>query len=366
MSAREIPNFVLADAEHLPFKDESFSVAFSSHTIEHVGNPLLMLREMCRVAKRKAILRCPHRRGSAARMPYHVNYFDEEWFKKASDLLGYKSRQFVTSYDYPISSRIKRIVPDRLQTTLPWRGLKHFERTRLNTWTKIPYEIEAWIKKESNHIDSDGVRFVVVYNNPRVFEKCFASSPYVPAKTATAYHNVSNEPLPRFFNKIIQQHLQENTWFAFCHQDFILKEDLSARLKGREAEAVYGPIGTSFAEPGFSGMIVQRNRIPIGRELKEDALVQALDEMCLVAHSTIFRQGLSFDEKFGFHFYGADLCMQAYILGFDIIAIQLKCLHKSRTMKGDITSPEFLQSLDLFRKKWKHFLPIRTTTGLVE
>jgi len=45
---------------HLPFKDESFNAVFSSHTIEHVQNPLLMLREMCRVANEKIVVRCMH------------------------------------------------------------------------------------------------------------------------------------------------------------------------------------------------------------------------------------------------------------------------------------------------------------------
>jgi SAM-dependent methyltransferase len=365
MSAREIPNFVLADAEHLPFKDESFEVAFSSHTMEHVRNPLLMLREMCRVAKRRAIVRVPHRRGSGARMPHHINYLDEQWFKEASEFLGYKGRQLVTYYDYPISSKISKIVPRELQTTLPWKGLQHFERTRLNMRTKIPFEIEARINKESPRVDSGNVRFVVVYNIPEIFERCFASSPYVSGKIVSAFYNENNEPLPTFFNKTVQEHLQENIWFVFCHQDFILKEDLTARLRGKDVEALYGPIGLTFADPRLLGMIIQANGAPIGMQLKEDTLMQTLDEMCLVAHSTVFRQGLAFDEKLGFHFYGADLCMQAYRLGFDVFAMQLNCRHQNRTLTGDLSSSEYHTSLRLFREKWKQFLPIRTTTKLV-
>jgi hypothetical protein len=48
MAPKKIANFIVADAMHLPIKDKSFNVAISSHTIEHVQEPLLMLKEMCR------------------------------------------------------------------------------------------------------------------------------------------------------------------------------------------------------------------------------------------------------------------------------------------------------------------------------
>lgn len=365
MSPQKIENFIVADAMHLPFKDESFNVVFSSNTIEHVQNPLLMLQEMCRVANRKVIVRYPHRKGSGAVMPYHLNYFDEDWFKKASEIIGFKSNQFVASYDYPISSILKKICPNKMQTTLPWRALRHFERVKLNDKIQIPFEMDVWLRKRPNLTDSGEVKFVVIYNKPKIFRNCFASSPYVQSESVTAHHNINNEPLPKVFNKIVQKHLQENIWFVFCHQDFILQEDLRRRLKGKEVEAIYGPIGIRLAENRFSGMIVQTNGAPIGCKLKEDTPVQTLDEMCLIAHSEVFRQGLSFDERFRFHFYGADFCMQAYTIGLDVLAMQLKCQHKSRTIHGDITSPEYLSSLDLFREKWKQFLPIRTTIKLI-
>ena len=138
MSPQKIKNFIVSDAMHLPFKNESFEVVFSSHTIEHVQNPFLMLREMCRVAKRKAIIRCPHRRGSGAKMPHHFNYFDENWFKKTSDILGFRSNQFITAYDYPISSKLDKVCPNRLQRTLPWRALRRFERSKFMEKIQIP------------------------------------------------------------------------------------------------------------------------------------------------------------------------------------------------------------------------------------
>lgn len=43
--------FVLADAEHLPFADNSFSVVLSSETIEHLPSPLGSIDEMARITQ---------------------------------------------------------------------------------------------------------------------------------------------------------------------------------------------------------------------------------------------------------------------------------------------------------------------------
>jgi ubiquinone/menaquinone biosynthesis C-methylase UbiE len=365
MSPKNIPNFVIAEASHLPFKTEAFNVVFSSHTIEHVNQPFAMLREMCRVAKRKAIVRCPHRRGSGAVMPHHLNYFDATWFKQASDLLGFKNSQFITAYEYPISSKLEKTRLRRMQRTIPWRVLNRVERNILMPRIHVPWEVEAWVNKYSTPTQNSAVHFVVVYNIPEIFESCFSSSPYVSFENTTAVHNINNEPLPKIYNQAIKQHLDEDVWFAFCHQDFVLMESLQDRLRGKDAETVYGPIGARPGAKSLIGRVRQRDGTYIGCQLDEDTPVQTLDEMCLIVHSSVFRKGLSFDEQFGFHFYGADLCMQSYLLGFDVNVMPLKCHHKSRTIHGDISSIEYLLSKRFLGEKWKKFLPVRTSTTLV-
>lgn len=77
---RDIENFVLASAEHLPFKDAAFPLVVSYHTIEHVEKPVKMLRELIRVSNSTVEIKCPHRlRGKSL---YHRNYFNITWFKK--------------------------------------------------------------------------------------------------------------------------------------------------------------------------------------------------------------------------------------------------------------------------------------------
>ena len=189
----------------------------------------------------------------------------------------------------------------------------------------------------------------------RFLGKCFSSSPFVSPDRVIAYYNVKNEPLPKFYNETVRKHLAEETWFIFCHQDFVLREDLRLRLKEKDTEAVYGPIGVRLAVEPFLGEIVQANNEPIGTPLIKDTVVQTLDAQCLIAHASVFRQGLWFDERFRFHFYDADFCMSAYTKGFDVLATQINCQHKSRTLTGDVNSPDYLASLADFKEKWKSF-----------
>jgi hypothetical protein len=324
-----------------------------------------MLREMWRVAKRKVIIRYSHRRGNWTKKSRQMNYLDENWFKQTSNLLGFKIVQFATTYEGLFSSRLKKIFPRVFQSTLLWKALRRFEISRLGEKFMIPLEMEVWARKSFHPADSVKVKFIVVYNIPEVFRRCFSSSSYVSPDDVVAYHNTGKESIPKFFNKVIQKYLQENVWFVFCHQDFILKEDLKPRLKDKDTGTIYGPIGTRPGENRFFfGMLLQTDGTPIGRELKENTPVQTLDEMCLIVHSEAFRQGLWFDERFRLHFYGADLCLQAYQSGFDVVAMQLACQHKSRTFRGDLTAPEYLSARKIFGEKWKPFLPVKTTSAV--
>ena len=59
--------------------------------------------------------------------------------------------------------------------------------------------------------------------------------------------------------------------------------------------------------------------------------IQTLDEICIMAHSYVFREGLSFDERFSFDLYGADFCMQGYAKGFDVLITTLNCQYSTLT-----------------------------------
>ena len=149
MNPRLASNFVVADAAFLPFRDECFDVAFSSHAIEHVKDPFRMLSELLRVSKKEVVVRCPHRRGSGAKRPHHVNYLDEDWFRWSLTKLGYSAKFFITILDYPVTSRLALICPRNLQflfgRNILYRVVGKVEKKLF----KVPFEFEIQVSKSS-------------------------------------------------------------------------------------------------------------------------------------------------------------------------------------------------------------------------
>lgn len=82
LNVSAVSNFVLADACHLPFKSKSFEIVNCSHVIEHVSDPISLIKELIRVAKRKVVIKCPHRFSSQAKLPSHIHFFHNQWFHR--------------------------------------------------------------------------------------------------------------------------------------------------------------------------------------------------------------------------------------------------------------------------------------------
>lgn len=72
----KVPNFIRADALHLPFVDESFDTVFCSHVFEHIWESQAVLREFLRVTRRRIVLITPNMfyRG-AHQDPSHKTYW---------------------------------------------------------------------------------------------------------------------------------------------------------------------------------------------------------------------------------------------------------------------------------------------------
>jgi SAM-dependent methyltransferase len=166
----------------------------------------------------------------------------------------------------------------------------------------------------------------------------------------------------------------KHRWVVCVHQDVYLPEGWDRVLATRlaEAEARLGSIGVAgVIGAAHDGPLAPHAVSPlVGRVLDRDrvvqgpgplpALAETLDELVLVlSHGTSLR----FDPTLGFHFYGADLSLQARDRGLATVAVEALCFHNQR---GVDLPPDFRTSGGAFARKWRDQLPIRTTCAVVD
>jgi len=110
LDVKNIPNFVCADACYLPFKDNVFDEAFSSHTLEHTDGEK-MFREMVRVSSRKVQVVCPNQFGFKKKeKALHICVINKKWFVRAAQKHGVFVIQLIYSDFIYFPHRFLRLV----------------------------------------------------------------------------------------------------------------------------------------------------------------------------------------------------------------------------------------------------------------
>lgn len=71
--------FKTGNIENLPFKDKSFDVVITTHTLEHVKNLDLSVSEIERVAKERVIIVVPRQRPYKYTFSLHTQFFPYKW-----------------------------------------------------------------------------------------------------------------------------------------------------------------------------------------------------------------------------------------------------------------------------------------------
>jgi Glycosyltransferase like family len=169
----------------------------------------------------------------------------------------------------------------------------------------------------------------------------------------------------------------QHEWLICVHQDVYLPDQWDQHLvrQLREAERQFGPVGVAgvygardvnapldYRQPLVAeriGWVVDRGReLRNGLELPIRAAT--LDELLLVVRRD---SGLRFDPDLGFHFYGADLCLQARDRGLAVVVLAVLCHHNSKTVE---LPTAFFASAAIFARKWSHRLPIATSCVLID
>ena len=155
---------------------------------------------------------------------------------------------------------------------------------------------------------------------------------------------------------------------VLIHQDVYLPAGWPARFlqQWRQAEAQFGKVGVA----GVYGVAMDINsprgvfraghvvdRMVLLREPAVlPAQVQTLDELLVAVRRD---NTLSIDPALGFHFYGADLGLQARKSGLAAVVLDAPCFHNSRT-ESELGS-DFHKSGKALKAKWSSELPIATS-----
>jgi hypothetical protein len=107
------------------------------------------------------------------------------------------------------------------------------------------------------------------------------------------------------------------------------------------------------------GRVIHRGH-PLFDSPNLPAKVSTLDELLLVVPRNT---PLRFDPDLGFHFYGADIRLQAHDRGLAVVALDAACQHNTRTA---VLPRAFFQSARIFAEKWNHRLPVATPCVVID
>jgi GT2 family glycosyltransferase len=153
--------------------------------------------------------------------------------------------------------------------------------------------------------------------------------------------------------------LATGEYIVYCHQDILLCQSWMKQVVGTIEKIEYPE---SIGIIGFEG--IQDGGTPWScKNVKQGHVqrVQTLDELCLITP----RRSLSFDESFHFHYYGADICMEAEKQGFVNYLIGVPTHHLSGGAENIMTDQDgFKREAMTFRKKWEKDIWTTTTKFL--
>lgn len=210
------------------------------------------------------------------------------------------------------------------------------------------------------------MKFVVAANNEEILQKNIIESPEYSESDFIIQRGYTN--VPKAYNEAMD--CCDTGLICFLHQDVYLPEGWTKHLKSQISNiklqiddwGVLGVAGVALRDGGklYLGHVRDRG-CEWGTVEGLPTEVDTLDELLLI----IKNDGrLRFDEGVGNHFYGADICTQARLQGRKCYAVDAYCHHNS--IHGGELLPDFWQSFQYMKNKYKNHLPIGTTCTVVQ
>ena len=157
---------------------------------------------------------------------------------------------------------------------------------------------------------------------------------------------------------------------VFCHQDIYFYKNWIKKLQNQirllpNNWGIAGCAGATLINGNRRWVSHMKDRRWRGSPHKLPRKVQTLDELILIIKAENFKNPLQFDENIpGFHFYGADICLQALDNNLINYVIDAPVLHKS----GGINkiNESFWNNLKYIKSKWSKKFQIIVTTCIDE
>lgn len=100
----------------LPFINESFDVVLLIDILEHVFDPMFLLREACRVLKKGGMMLCA--------IPNAANFINRSYFLVTGDFKDYTARFNLMYPTYPFTEHIRIFYPKLMEKMLSGCNLK--------------------------------------------------------------------------------------------------------------------------------------------------------------------------------------------------------------------------------------------------
>ena len=229
-----------------------------------------------------------------------------------------------------------------------------------------------------------------VVNNLEQYNQCVGHNIHLQGWTLHYAHNTpqNNRSIAAHYNQFIQEVVlpqQKDGWVIFCHQDFEFLANPISLLQQLDTQALYGPLGMQ-RKPCLAGITrgtaygqLRSGPYLIGKRTAKPVRVDTLDCCCIIVHSSLLKkQPIRFDNRFDFHLYAEDFCLQAQKLQIPVYALQMACIHYSNGTLG----PAFFNKYELLIKKFpdspfvtmcvhlrfgkKAFIPSRRTLWLYQ
>lgn len=205
---------------------------------------------------------------------------------------------------------------------------------------------------------NDPLKIFVPYVNEKMAIDLFQKNPNVSEQCIELIDNRERAAgLPVIYNEIITEHLSEDIWLFFVHEDFEVQGDLF-ETENLAKEAVYGTFGVRMDGHQPNGIGQHRcsekngsKALNVGLPITAPTWVETLDCLAILLHTSLLRDrpGLRFDENLTFDLYAEDLCINAQEnFGIPVLVLPLDFQHYS---KGFVTE-RYWQGIEHLSKKY--------------